>query len=35
MSAGTLRVRMAEHVHTIEVDEGGCWTLTYSFPPRR
>jgi hypothetical protein len=35
MSAGTVAYRKAEHQHTVQVDEGGCWTLLFTGPERR
>lgn len=35
MTPGKLRLRKAEHRHTVDVDPGGCWTLLYFWPDRR
>lgn len=35
LTRGNIRRRSAEHVHTVDVDAGGCWTLLYFWPERR
>lgn len=35
MRPGKMRLRKAEHRHTVAVDPGGCWTLLWFFPDRR
>lgn len=35
MRPGSIRRRSAEHIHTVDVHPGGCWTLLYFWPQRR
>lgn len=35
MGRWSLRHRKATHIHTVDVDPGGCWTLLYFWPPSR
>lgn len=35
LSAGSLRVRQAEHRHTVIVDDGGAWTVLLTGPEKR